>query len=137
MGDDWIGVRPRRLNERAVRGRRTRKEEERVAARLGGRRVPGSGSRQSVVPSYAGSSSEGYDISTPDFAVEHKRTGAKSISVRREWLKKISVRAKRSARHPAVVLTFETNNQQDVRVGDWVLLPLDVFTLLRELAAHE
>jgi hypothetical protein len=55
--------------------------------------------------------------------IEHKRAEpeTKSISVKREWLLKVSEGAERMAKVPAMVLTFEDSKGFE---GDWLMVPL-------------
>lgn len=117
------------LDDRVTRSRETKVHENRIAKKLGGRRVPRSGA-STWSPHIQ--MTEGGDVSTPDLFVEHKRTEKASISVKLEWLENISDGARLRHKIPAVVLTFtggvvRLDRLEKDRVSrDWVLLPLDV-----------
>jgi len=71
------------------------------------------------------STTEGGDLSTDDFLIEHKRIEpkTKSISVKREWLKKVTAGAHRKMKLPAMAFRFE---RAEGFAEDWIMLPLDV-----------
>lgn len=105
------------------RARRSRKQEDRIAKKLGGRRLRRSGgSRWSK---YDQSTDDG-DVATPEFHVEHKRTDNKSMSIKKEWLEKVREGAKKFGKDPALVITFEEPTKPSVPPEDWILIPLDV-----------
>jgi|WetSurMetagenome_2_1015567.scaffolds.fasta_scaffold08587_3 hypothetical protein len=68
--------------------------------------------------------------------VEHKRVepGTKSIRIPREWLAKVSEGARRRARTPGLVVTFEGARGHET---DWLMLPLDVAKRLMDLQIAE
>lgn len=78
----------------------------------------------------------GGDITTKDLHIEHKRVEArtKSISVKREWLVKVTEGARRRMRIPALVVTFETAQGH---AQDWVMLPLEDAERLLALLGSE
>lgn len=75
------------------------------------------------------------DIATPDLHIEHKRiepqTG--SIGVKRDWLRKVTVGAKRTMKIPAMAFHYEAAQGH---AEDWLMLPMDVaerlLAMLRE-----
>ena len=109
------------------RARRSRYQETRVADKLGGRRLPNSGakfwSKRSKV--FSGSTDDG-DLATPEFHVEHKRTDNKSMSIKRDWLDKVSEGANRVGKAPALVITFERPAKPNSPPEDWLVIPLEV-----------
>lgn len=105
------------------RAKRSRKQEDRIANKLGGRRLPRSGGRH--WSKYDKTTDDG-DIATPDLHVEHKRTDKKSISVKREWLEKVREGAAKFGKHPALVITFEDPSKPYSQPEDWIMVPLDV-----------
>jgi hypothetical protein len=118
--------RMRHLDANYDRAKRSNRHEKRLAERLGGRRLPRSGG---LARSKWGDSSRtaNGDIGTADFHLEHKRTVKDSMSVKREWLAKVSEGARRVLKEPGLVICFEN------RVGEpeeWVAVPLAVFERL-------
>ena len=103
------------------RARRSKKHEIRVAGVMGGRRIAQSGAR--AWSKWDKTTDQG-DIRTPLFHVEHKRTVNASMSIKKEWLDKVSDGAKRSGKDPALVITFEDEVRK--KNEDWILVPLDV-----------
>lgn len=89
--------------------------EKRLAKELGGSRVPASGALDGAKG----------DISTKDFLIDSKETGAKSIVVTSQQLNKISKEAREAGRDPALILTLE--GAQLGTSKEWVCIPLRVF----------
>ena len=110
-------------NPNHERARRSTKQENRIAKKLGGRRLPRSGGK--YWSKYDKSTDDG-DLSTPEFHVEHKRTDKKSMSVKREWLEKVKEGARKFGKDPALVITFQEPNKPYSEDEDWILLPLEV-----------
>jgi hypothetical protein len=107
---------------------RSKKHENRIASRLGGRRVSRSGG---AYFSKSGSKkydpvTAGGDIKTPKFYVEHKRTEHASMSVKLDWLRQIKESAVRVMKDPALAVTFEHDGKNE----DWVMIPLSLFERL-------
>jgi hypothetical protein len=118
---DYRSPSPKTFEPNYGRFKRSRKEERRFAKRLDGRVQPVSGNRPW---SKHDGTTAGADLTTKNLHVEHKRAepGTKSISVKREWLQKVTEGANRRTRIPAVGLTFEDPSGH---TGDWLLLPLE------------
>lgn len=94
-------------------------QENRVAAKLGGKRQAGSGASD-----YAKG-----DVKTEDYLVECKQTEKKSLSVKGEWLSKITREAMAAGKTPA--LSIEIKGIEDRLVEhDWVAVPMSVFRRL-------
>ena len=110
-------------NSNHERARKSRKHEDRVAGRLGGRRLRRSGGAQW---SPQDKSTEDGDIATPEFHVEHKGTKKKSLSVKREWLDKVREGARKFGKDPALVLTFDDPAKPHKPPEDWICLPVEV-----------
>jgi hypothetical protein len=117
------------LDDRVTRSRDTKKHENRIARKLGGRRKPRSGA-SAWSPHIQ--MTDGGDVDTPELYVEHKRTEHASVSVKLSWLEQITEAAQLRHKAPAVVLTF-TGGQvrldkpsSDRCSRDWVMLPLEV-----------
>jgi hypothetical protein len=68
--------------------------------------------------------------------IEHKRVEPKTRSIRipREWLSKVTEGARRRAKTPGLVITFEAAQGHE---ADWILLPLDVAKRLMDLQRME
>jgi len=107
-------------------------QENRVAKRLGGKRVGGSGSSMyskadvrdvEVVydEEYAGS---------VKFLVECKQTSHASISVKWEWLRKISREATAVQKEPALAIEIQGGAEDPLCDRDWVAIPMRVFERL-------
>lgn len=103
------------------RAKRSRVHETRVAKAFGGRRIAQSGAKR--WSKWDKTTDQG-DISTPIFHLEHKRTDNASLSLKKEWLDKVSDGAKRVGKDPGIVITFE--DPVKGKVEDWVLVPIGV-----------
>lgn len=68
------------------------------------------------------------DISCKGFHIEHKHTSAKSISITRDWLDKVSVGASQQDKEPALVFTFSGDGPEE----DWAVVPISVFQRLTQ-----
>lgn len=99
---------------------KSRKQEDRVAKKVHGRRQPGSGS----IPS---EHLKG-DIKHDDFLIEAKRTNAKSLSVKGDWLLKIEDEARLLDKIPA--LSIEIGGIPPTIEKDWCMIPMSVFDKL-------
>lgn len=110
------------MNPNHERFKRSLKEETRIAGTLGGRRLPRSGG---LAWSKHDMTTDGGDLVTLDFLVEHKRVEphVKSVSIRRDWLTKVTEGANRKMKEPAMVITFEKAQGHE---SDWMLLPLSL-----------
>lgn len=100
--------------------------ERRIARTIGGKTLPRSGGgRYSHTTNDP--DTEGGDIVSTDFLIEHKRCEphVKSIGVKREWLSKVTSGAKKKMKFPAMVLTFENPEGHE---EDWMLIPMSVAT---------
>lgn len=107
---------------------KSKKHENRVAKTLGGKRLPQSGAKR--WSKWDAETANG-DISAPTLHVEHKRTECESMSLKMEWLEKVSRGARAVGKDPALVLTFEEAKSFPM---DWCMVPLDVFLQLQKLA---
>lgn len=65
------------------------------------------------------------DLNTAELHIEHKRIepDTKSIGVKREWLQKVTVGAKRTMKVPAMAFHFEGARGH---AEDWLMLPMEV-----------
>lgn len=98
------------------------KAEKKVAKRLGGKVRAGSGS----VEGYKG------DVELPDYLVENKTTINKSLSIKQDWLVKISVEAREAGRVPALAIQFVDSQGNSTRFGRWVMIPEENFKEITE-----
>ena len=102
-------------------------QENRVASRLGGKRVGGSGasmySKGDVrdVPSRSGT-----------FLIECKQTEKKSIAVKWEWLKKISNEALAKECDPALTIEIKGGEDDPIVDRDWIMIPMRVFERMKD-----
>ena len=99
---------------------KSRKQEDRVAKALKGRRQPASGSLP--VPALKG------DVCEDQFLIEAKRTDSNSIRIQSSWLVKIEAQANAVGKVPA--LSIELANDIPLAEKDWCLIPLSVFQSL-------
>ncbi len=110
------------------RYKRSKKHEDRLGKRLGGRRLPRSGG---LPWSKWDKTTAGGDISAPDFHFEHKRTDCGSISIPKAWLAKVSEGARRVIKDPGIIITFEKKGSP---LEEWALVPLEVLERLMKKA---
>lgn len=99
-----------------------RKNERKVAKKLGARLTPNSG---------AMAHSKG-DMHTSAFLIEHKSTSSETLSIKREWLLKIAHEALHTNRIPALAFSFTTTNGDSKIDGEWVAVPATVWKELFE-----
>ena len=100
--------------------KRSKKDEERIAEELGGERLARSGAHQWSKHDFK--TARG-DVITPRLLIEHKETARKSMSLKREWLEKVTEGALDVSRDPAVVITFMDGRKRE----DWMLVRLEDF----------
>jgi hypothetical protein len=105
------------LLKRLEKSRHGQKAEVRASKRLGGRLQPGSGCKDH---------SKG-DFFTPDFLFESKSTISESLSLKLEWLRKISKEAADITKEPALTIQFVDGSGRPVLDGAWVMVPERVF----------
>ena len=107
------------FTERQNRGthKHGQKSERKTAKRLGGITRPGSGA-------VAGAKG---DILLSDYLVENKSTEHKSLSIKLEWLDKISVEAREEGKAPALSIQFVDKAGNSLRHARWVMIPEDEF----------
>lgn len=120
--DDQSKPGPRVFEQNYDRAKKSTREEERIAKKLGGRRLPRSGGLEW---SRHDSTTDGGDLANRDLHIEHKRVEpqTKSVRVTRDWLAKVTEGAKRRAKIPGLVVSFEAAQGHE---QDWLMLPLDV-----------
>lgn len=94
-------------------------QEFRVAGSLSGHRQRGSGASD-----YAKG-----DVKTDDFLIECKQTEKKSLSVKGEWLSKITREAMAAGKLPALSIEIKGTGDRLVE-HDWVAVPMSVFKRL-------
>lgn len=93
-----------------------RKQEKRIAKKMGGRKQPRSGG----ITGHRG------DVKSKQFLVETKTTSKKSYSLTTKVLTKISEEAFGQNRDPLVVVQFEKGHESGM-VEEWVVLPATIF----------
>ena len=89
------------------------KSEKRLAKRLGGRQTPGSGALEGAKG----------DVVLPDVLMEAKSTTNDSMSLKLDWLAKISGEASNQSKQPALSVTFVTGDGRPRKDGAWVMIP--------------
>lgn len=89
---------------------------------MGGRRLPRSGG---LAWSKWDKKTAGGDLGTSDLLVEHKRVEphVKSVSIKRDWLKKVTEGANRQGKYPTMALTFEDAKGHE---KDWMVFPMSL-----------
>jgi hypothetical protein len=115
---------PKYLEPNHDKYKRSKKHEDRLAKKLGGKRLPRSGG---LSWSRWDSTTAQGDLSTKELHLEHKRTDAASMSVKKDWLEKVADGARRTGKDPGLMITFE---KKGVPPMDWVMIPLDVLQRL-------
>lgn len=128
------------------RFRKAKKHEQRIAAAVGGRRLPNSGGKarsngmsgkvgrvsnvsfrgEKLDPDKTERVTLDGDVASKRFHIEHKSTERDSIAVKKEWLDKVSDGAADHGTVPAMVLTF-VSKRPGVPHSDWALIPFDLF----------
>lgn len=94
-----------------------RKSEDKLAKSLGAKVTPASG---------AMSSAKG-DMVHRDFLIEAKSTVNKSMSLKFEWLEKVTQEALETGKTPALSIRFTDSDGKAVRSGDWVAVPRTIY----------
>jgi hypothetical protein len=122
--DEKDRPKPKAGNANAERFRRSKAHENRIAGKLGGSRLARSGG---LPWSKHDSTTAGGDIKTKGWHLEHKRTEHDSMSIKKEWLHKVSAAARQRAKDPGLVVTFENKLAAP---EDWVLIPMAVYQRL-------
>ena len=97
------------------------KQEDRLAKKLGGRRQKASG----ACPLNRG------DVRLPELLAEAKRTDKKSISIKIDYLEKITREAVQYDSVPAVAIEF--TNTPPMVDRDWVMVPSSFLAELLEV----
>jgi hypothetical protein len=132
MSDD--GPRPKAFDHNYDRYKKSKREEDRVADKLDGNRLPRSGG---LAWSAHDKTTDGGDLKGKHLLVEHKRVepDVKSIGIKREWLAKVTKgAARRIGKTPALVVSFERPRGH---VQDWLMLPLDVAKRLMDVQLED
>jgi len=101
-------------------------QENRIADRLGGKRVSGSGANYH-------SKGDVRDVTVKDktFLIEAKQTKNASISIKWSWLKKISREAEDSNAEPALAIEIKGGEVDSTTDRDWILIPARIFNEFR------
>jgi len=123
-------------NDRKSNVRKSRKQEQRLADTLGGRRVSGSGNKAAVKSSTGRSvgrkghhkTNKPGDVMLADFLIDAKRTDAKSIRLEAEMFTKIQLEADSVGKDPA--LAIELQGLTPLTEKDWIVMPKSIFLRL-------
>lgn len=102
-------------------------QENRVAGRLGGKRVRGSGASM-----YSKGDVRDFSLSGIEFLAECKQTDKASISVKWSWLKKISNEALAIGKEPILTIEIKGGDSDPNVDRDWCLIPLRLIEKMRE-----
>lgn len=109
---------PSHFTRQAGVKKKSDKQERRVAKALGGKTQKASGS----MDFHKG------DVKTIELLVEAKRTEKDSLSVKKEWLTKISREAMAYNKVPALSIEFENTDKLVSR--DWIAVPVSFLNQL-------
>lgn len=138
--DERKVVRPKWMDANYDRFKRSKAHENRLAEKLGGKRLPRSGAQrlskyavraQTSLNSKTDTITQNGDLALPDFWVEHKRTDTGTMSIKKDWWLKVCEGAREANKAPAIIVTFEQRSSPSARPIDLVLIPLDVFERMR------
>ena len=132
--------RPRWLDgDPGSNGRKAKKHENRVGQALGGKRLGASNRHwtawDKLKPktslrnkgTYQPRTTDRGDAASPELLIEHKFTRNKSISLKMEWLEKVSLGSQQRKKDPCLVFTFDSLLEAP---KDWALVPLSVLQRL-------
>lgn len=116
MKDDHVPKKPRsKLFDTAHNNVKSKVQEKRLAKRLGGNRQKGSG----ALRHHKG------DVKTQELLMECKRTDKESMSIKKEWLAKITREALVSNKVPALAIEFGFDDP--LVETNWVAVPAKFF----------
>jgi hypothetical protein len=101
--------------------------EQKVSKRLDGKLNPGSG----AVGGIKG------DIKFEKILMESKATIKDSISIKLEWLAKISREATDASKTPALSVTYVNDEGDPRKFGKWVMIPETLFKEINEICKKE
>lgn len=133
-------VRPKWMDPNYDRFKRSKKHENRLASRLGGKRLPQSGAKkfskytlraQTSLSETPSTVTMNGDLALKDFWVEHKRTDTATMSIKKDWWLKVRDGAIAADREPALILTFENKASPSSKPIDLVLISLEAFEKMR------
>ncbi len=97
--------------------------EKKVSKRLEGKLNPGSGAIGGIKG----------DIKFKEILMESKATIKDSISIKLDWLAKISREASDSSRSPALSVTYVNADGDPRKFGKWVMIPESLFKEINEI----
>lgn len=100
-----------------------RKSEKRLAVHVGARLTPASG----AVDGHKS------DMYTPEYRLEAKSTQNASMSIKLEWLVKITEEALNTNKVPALTVSFTDGVGRPRRFGDWVMIPLSHYEEIKSI----
>lgn len=106
-----------RRKGREAKGAAGRASEKRLARDVGGRQTPASGAVEGAKG----------DIALPDVLMEAKSTVKGAMSIKFDWLSKITGEARSQGKIPALAVSFTTPTGARLVGGDWVMVPLAVW----------
>ena len=105
-------------------------QENKLAKKFGGKRVRGSGSSKFSKADIRDVSCMNNNGDVVDFLVECKQTDKASISIKLEWLKKITRQANAVEQEPAVAVEIKGGSNDPLCERNWVMIPARVFEKL-------
>lgn len=136
-------VRPKWMDPNYDRYKRSKKHEQRLASKFGGKRLPQSGAKrlskyairaQTSLSERPETITLNGDLSIGDFWVEHKRTETETMSIKKDWWLKVCDGARAAGQEPALFVTFEQRSSPSSKPIDLVVVPIDVFERMRKIA---
>ena len=101
-------------------------QEDRIARITGGKRVMGSGASD-----YSKGDVRDVQIGEIDFLLECKKTSKKSISIKWDWLKKISKEADEQECEPGLAFEIQGGDNDPIAERDWIAIPVRVFEKIK------
>jgi Holliday junction resolvase len=112
-----------------TRRRNFKKHETGLAGLLGGRTTVGSGNKGQKGDVHGGNADAGQRI-----MAEAKSTDARQLTLKLDWLEKVTNEAREAGMEPALFLRFDASRFAGAK--DWAVVPAERFRELLELEAQ-
>lgn len=106
-----------RISKRKIGDSGRRRESDIARRDLGGRQTIGSGNIDG----------DKGDVEVGRFLIEVKSTAKASMSIKADWLRKITAEALQKSKVPALMVSFTTDDGRETKDGDWVMVPKSFF----------
>jgi len=101
-------------------------QESRIASRLGGKRVRGSGASD-----FSKGDVRDVQAAGIEFLVEAKQTIHASLSIKWEWLRKITAEAQAQNCEPALSIEIKGGKDDPMVDRDWIMVPARVWEKMK------